>query len=71
MLSAVCTNSTITRKIGDKDQVYEYLCQNLATGAAGAGDFGDSGSPVFVCMDKKDPPRLLNAAKQLSPDKQM
>lgn len=63
VLSAVCTNSTITRKIGDKDQVYEYLCQNLATGAAGAGDFGDSGSPVFVCMDKKDPTKIVECSE--------
>jgi hypothetical protein len=52
----VCVNQKITRTISGKQQVYNYLCQNLASGA---GDSGDSGSPVFACIDNSNPPRII------------
>jgi hypothetical protein len=56
VVNLVCSDQKITYKVQGKDQVYDYLCQNLASGP---GDKGDSGSPVFVCMDKKDATKIV------------
>jgi hypothetical protein len=51
-LSAVCMN------IEDVDG-YTLLCQNLLRSAGGPGNSGDSGSPVFVCVDDSKPAKIL------------
>ncbi len=47
-VSVVCMNYTI--------EGYTQLCQNLI--ASGPGIEGDSGSPVFACVDNSDPPKI-------------
>ena len=60
VVNQVCANQKITRKIRGKDQVYDYICQNFTSGA---GDSGDSGSPVFACLDKKDATKIVECGE--------
>jgi len=48
-VTEVCANSTIDG--------YTLLCQNLV--ASGPGNQGDSGSPVFACIDGSEPPKIV------------
>jgi hypothetical protein len=51
-LAAVCMNM-------EEGDGYTLLCQNLLTSNAGPGNTGDSGSPVFVCVDDSEPPKIV------------
>ena len=48
-VSTVCANETVDK--------YTLICQNLVN--SGPGNEGDSGSPVFACIDDSDPPKIV------------
>jgi hypothetical protein len=50
VVSTICANENVA----GENQKYTYICQDLV--AATIGDNGDSGSPVFVCLDNKGQP---------------
>lgn len=62
VVAQVCANRKITRTVRGRQQVYDYICQNLSSGA---GDSGDSGSPVFACIDNSNPPRIIECPGRL------